>query len=94
MPCPSQTSRFSVPNYVSDPEHQYGTIIVVAPRHVLCEIFRSKGVISLWGIIKQHVSKHRYQTIEDLKQAVREAFRKSHRLGAASFCAATMMAPY
>ncbi|KAJ4447742.1 hypothetical protein ANN_09750 [Periplaneta americana] len=46
-------------------------------RHVLCEIFRSKGgVISLWGIIKQHVSKHRYQTIEDLKQAVREAFRE------------------
>ncbi|KAJ4435673.1 hypothetical protein ANN_18289 [Periplaneta americana] len=35
------------------------------------------GVISLWGIIKQDVSKHRYQTIEDLKQAVREAFRET-----------------
>ncbi|KAJ4444655.1 hypothetical protein ANN_06451 [Periplaneta americana] len=35
-----------------------------------------ESVISLWGIIKQHVSKHRYQTIEDLKQAVREAFRE------------------
>ncbi|KAJ4439543.1 hypothetical protein ANN_07667 [Periplaneta americana] len=33
-------------------------------------------VISLWRIIKQHVSKHRYQTIEDLKQAVRKAFRE------------------
>ncbi|KAJ4446571.1 hypothetical protein ANN_13268 [Periplaneta americana] len=91
----------------SDPEHQYGTIIVAAQndgRHVLCEIFRSKdGVISLWGIIKQHVSKHGYQTIEDSKQAVREAFReitppllrKFHTgHGAASFCAATMMKCY
>ncbi|KAJ4445027.1 hypothetical protein ANN_06826 [Periplaneta americana] len=41
-------------------------------RHVLYEIFRSKGgVFFHWGIIKQRVSKHRYQTIEDLKQAVR-----------------------
>ncbi|KAJ4447579.1 hypothetical protein ANN_09586 [Periplaneta americana] len=45
--------------------------------HVLREIFHGKGgVISLWGIIKQHVSKHRYETIKDLKQAVREAFRE------------------
>ena len=31
---------------------------------------------SLWGIIKQKVLKQRYQTVEELKQAVREAFRE------------------
>ncbi|KAJ4434756.1 hypothetical protein ANN_23325 [Periplaneta americana] len=37
----------------------------------LCSI-----ALFLWGILKQHLSKHRYQTFEDLKQAVREAFRE------------------
>ncbi|KAJ4440894.1 hypothetical protein ANN_10741 [Periplaneta americana] len=46
-------------------------------RHVLYEIFHSKGgVIALWGTIKQHVSKHQYQTIEGLKQVVRKTFRE------------------
>ena len=31
---------------------------------------------SLWGIIKQKVLKQRYQAVEELKQAVREAFRE------------------
>ena len=41
---------------------------------------RSPGLTScdnsLWGIIKQKVLKQRYQTVEELKQAVREAFRE------------------
>ncbi|PSN57659.1 hypothetical protein C0J52_05385 [Blattella germanica] len=57
---------------------------------------------SLWGIIKQKVLKQRYQAVEELQKAVREAFREITRLffgkshtgpGAASLCAVTMMVP-
>ncbi|KAJ4432088.1 hypothetical protein ANN_20702 [Periplaneta americana] len=57
-----------------------GTIIVAAQNDAAPYPVRNfpqqRRCDFLWGIIKQHVSKHRYQTIEDLKQAVREAFRE------------------